>query len=59
MMVWYQCNSNQYLAEDTYNVELYLIDVDGGSAYRNTGNILDSGRLTGELFDQFFAAHGG
>ena len=59
LMVWYQCNSNQYLAEDTYNVELYLIDVDGGSAYRNTGNILDSGRLTGELFDQFFAAHGG
>jgi len=59
LMAWYRCNSNMHMTMDTYEVEVHLIDVERGEAYRAADNLLNAERLTNGLFDRFFAARGG
>ncbi len=58
LMVWYICSRSQYVAVDTYEVEVYLIDVIQEQVFHSKMNFLDTGRAISTVFDQFFAAYG-
>jgi tetratricopeptide (TPR) repeat protein len=58
LMVWFKCSQSQYVPVDTYQVEVYLIDVDRDSVYRAKEYFLDTKRAVNTVFDQFFAAYG-
>jgi hypothetical protein len=58
LMVWYICSRNQNVAVDTYEVEVYLIDVNRDQAFHSKMNFLDAGRAISTVFDQFLTAYG-
>jgi hypothetical protein len=58
LMVWYKCSHTQQVPADRYEVEVYLIDVDGDRAFQAKEGFLDADRAISEVFGQFFAAHG-
>lgn len=58
LMAWFKCSRSQYASADTYEVEVYLIDVDRDQVFHAKENFLDADRAISRVFDQFFAAYG-
>ena len=58
LMVWYKCSHIQQVPVDRYEVEVYLIEVDGDRAFQAKEGFLDADRAISNVFGQFFAAHG-
>ncbi len=58
LMAWYKCSRSQYVSEDTYEVEVYLIDVNRDQVFHAKENFLDVDHAISSVFDQFFAAYG-
>ena len=58
LMAWYKCSRSQYVSADTYEVEVYLIDVNRDQVFHAKEKFLDAGRATSKVFEQFFSAYG-
>ncbi|MDX1513431.1 MAG: protein kinase [Gammaproteobacteria bacterium] len=59
MMAWYECLGSSGHGErdwSDYIAEGYLFDVDRQQAYHFRKSILDAGRATSDLFQQFFSS---
>ena len=57
-MAWYKCSHSQHVPADTYEVDVYLIDVDQDRIFHSRRRFLDVHRAVSDVFDEFFAAHG-
>jgi tetratricopeptide (TPR) repeat protein len=58
LMAWYKCSRSQYMSEDTYEVEVYLIDVNRNQVFHAKEKFLDAKRAVSSVFGEFFAAYG-
>ncbi len=58
VMAWYKCSNNQYVSDDRYVVDVYLIDVERGATFHSERGYLDVSKAVVEVFDEFFAARG-
>jgi len=57
LMTWYKCSHSQHVLADTYEVEVFLIDVNRDQVYRAKERFLDADRAISNVFDRFFAAY--
>jgi tetratricopeptide (TPR) repeat protein len=59
LMAWYKCSQSQHVSADTYEVELYLIDINSDQVFHAKERLLDAKRAVSTVFEQFFTTYSG
>ncbi len=58
LMAWYKCSMSQHVSADTYEVDVYLVDVVQDRVFHVKENFLDAKRAVSKVFEQFYSAYG-
>lgn len=57
-MAWYKCSHSQYVPADSYEVDVYLVDVGEDQVFHSRRKFLDVDRAVSDVFDGFFSNRG-
>ena len=58
LMGWYDCSESQHLTDDTYSLDLFLVDVSTGQIYEAKVPLLQSSQAVSSLMTQLLKARG-
>ena len=58
LMGWYDCSESQHVTDDTYSLDLFLVDVSTGQVYEANVPLLQSSQAVSSLMAQLLKARG-